>query len=96
MERHLLTAAELDAFVKEKPEWSVAGDALERTYRFADFVHAFAFMSAVAMHCERLNHHPEWSNVYGVVKIRLTTHDRGGVTSLDTALALLMEELASG
>jgi len=95
MERHLLTAAELDAYVKEVKGWSVVGDALEKTYRFADFVHAFAFMSAVAMHCERLNHHPEWSNVYGVVKIRLTTHDRGGVTSLDTTLASLMEEIAS-
>ncbi|MDG2024986.1 MAG: 4a-hydroxytetrahydrobiopterin dehydratase [Actinomycetota bacterium] len=95
MERHLLTAAELDAYVKEVKGWSVVGDALEKTYRFADFVHAFAFMSAVAMHCERLNHHPEWSNVYGVVKIRLTTHDRGGVTSLDTTLASVMEELAS-
>ena len=95
MERHLLTAAELDAFVQELPGWSVVGDALERTYRFVDFVYAFAFMSAVAMHCERLNHHPEWSNVYGVVKIRLTTHDRGGVTSLDTTLASLMEEIAS-
>ena len=95
MERHLLTAAELDAYVKEVKGWSVVGDALEKTYRFADFVHAFAFMSAVAMHCERLNHHPEWSNVYGVVKIRLTTHDRGGVPSLDTTLASVMEELAS-
>ena len=95
MERHLLTAAELDAYVKEVKGWSGVGDALEKTYRFADFVHAFAFMSAVAMHCERLNHHPEWSNVYGVVKIRLTTHDRGGVTSLDTTLASVMEELAS-
>ena len=95
MERHLLTAAELDAYVKEVKGWSVVGDALEKTYRFADFVHAFAFMSAVAMHCERLNHHPEWSNVYGVVQIRLTTHDRGGVTSLDTTLASVMEELAS-
>ena len=95
MERHLLTAAELDAYVKGVKGWSVVGDALEKTYRFADFVHAFAFMSAVAMHCERLNHHPEWSNVYGVVKIRLTTHDRGGVTSLDTTLASVMEELAS-
>jgi 4a-hydroxytetrahydrobiopterin dehydratase len=52
-------------------------------------------MSAVAMHCERLNHHVEWSNVYEVVEVRLTTHDRGGVTSLDTTLALLMEDLAN-
>ena len=88
MERHLLAAEELELFLRDLPEWSVAGDLLTRTYQFADFVRAFTFMSAVAMHCERLNHHPEWSNVYGRVEVRLTTHDLGGVTSLDTALAL--------
>ena len=96
MERHLLAAEELELFLRDLPEWSVAGDLLTRTYKFADFVRAFTFMSAVAMHCERLNHHPEWSNVYGRVEVRLTTHDLGGVTSLDTALARIMEELADG
>ena len=94
MERHLLAAEELELFLRDLPEWSVAGDLLTRTYQFADFVRAFTFMSAVAMHCERLNHHPEWSNVYGRVEVRLTTHDLGGVTSLDTALARIMEELS--
>ncbi|MED5173428.1 MAG: 4a-hydroxytetrahydrobiopterin dehydratase [Actinomycetota bacterium] len=96
MERRLLAAEELELFLRDLPEWSVAGDLLTRTYQFADFVRAFTFMSAVAMHCERLNHHPEWSNVYGRVEVRLTTHDLGGVTSLDTALARIMEELADG
>tara|TARA_B100001179_G_C18602360_1_gene411294 strand:+ start:941 stop:1231 length:291 start_codon:yes stop_codon:yes gene_type:complete len=96
MERHLLAAEELELFLRDLPGWSVAGDLLTRTYQFADFVRAFTFMSAVAMHCERLNHHPEWSNVYGRVEVRLTTHDLGGVTSLDTALARIMEELADG
>ena len=96
MERHLLAAEELELFLRDLPEWSVAGDLLTRTYQFADFVRAFTFMSDVAMHCERLNHHPEWSNVYGRVEVRLTTHDLGGVTSLDTALARIMEELADG
>ena len=96
MERHLLAAEELELFLRDLPEWSVAGDLLTRTYQFADFVRAFTFMSAVAMHCERLNHHPEWSNVYGRVEVRLTTHDLGGVPSLDTALARNMEELADG
>ena len=96
MERHLLAAEELELFLRDLPEWSVAGDLLTRTYQFADFVRAFTFMSAVAMHCERLNHHPEWSNVYGRVEVRLTTHDLGGVTSLDTALARIKEELADG
>jgi len=96
MERHLLAAEELELFLRDLPGWSVAGDLLTRTYQFEDFVRAFTFMSAVAMHCERLNHHPEWSNVYGRVEVRLTTHDLGGVTSLDTALARIMEELADG
>ena len=96
MERHLLAAEELELFLRDLPGWSVAGDLWTRTYQFADFVRAFTFMSAVAMHCERLNHHPEWSNVYGRVEVRLTTHDLGGVTSLDTALARIMEELADG
>ena len=96
MERHLLAAEELELFLRDLPGWSVAEDLLTRTYHFADFVRAFTFMSAVAMHCERLNHHPEWSNVYGRVEVRLTTHDLGGVTSLDTALARIMEELADG
>ena len=96
MEHHLLAAEELELFLRDLPGWSVAEDLLTRTYQFADFVRAFTFMSAVAMHCERLNHHPEWSNVYGRVEVRLTTHDLGGVTSLDTALARIMEELADG
>ena len=96
MERHLLAAEELELFLRDLPGWSVAEDLLTRTYQFADFVRAFTFMSAVAMHCERLNHHPEWSNVYGRGEVRLTTHDLGGVTSLDTALARIMEELADG
>ena len=96
MERHLLAAEELELFLRDLPGWSVAEDLLTRTYQFADFVRAFTFMSAVSMHCERLNHHPEWSNVYGRVEVRLTTHDLGGVTSLDTALARIMEELADG
>ena len=96
MERHLLKAEEIDTFLKEQPEWCFSVDSLTRTYQFPDFVSAFAFMSAVATHCDCLNHHPDWSNVYGVVKVRLTTHDRGGVTSLDTGLAQIMEDLANG
>ena len=65
-------------------------------FKFANFVEAFAFMTAVAMHCERLDHHPEWSNVYSTVNVRLTTHDQNGITRLDVALADVMEELADG
>ncbi len=78
------------------PQWTVNEIAIERVFKFANFVEAFAFMTAVAMHCERLDHHPEWSNVYSTVSVRLTTHDQNGITRLDVALADVMEELAGG
>lgn len=67
--------------------WELRGGALYRELRFRDFVEAFSFMTAVAMIAERMNHHPDWSNSYGKVTIRLTTHDAGGVTEKDVALA---------
>jgi 4a-hydroxytetrahydrobiopterin dehydratase len=71
------------------PAWSaVEGrDAIRRQFRFADFKMAFAFMTRVALEAERMDHHPEWSNVYATVDVVLTTHDAGGVTALDIALA---------
>jgi 4a-hydroxytetrahydrobiopterin dehydratase len=76
------------------PAWSLAGGKLHRELRFPDFVHAFGFMSRVALVAEAMNHHPEWSNVYGRVVIDLVTHDAGGVTALDLALARRIDELA--
>jgi 4a-hydroxytetrahydrobiopterin dehydratase len=60
---------------------------IEREFRFADFRAAFAFMTRVALAAERADHHPEWSNVYNRVTVRLTTHDAGGLTDNDFALA---------
>ena len=71
-------------------------DALQRTYRFKDFNAAFGFMSRVAMLAEKLDHHPEWFNVYNRVEVTLTTHDADGVTALDVALATFMNEAAAG
>ena len=68
-------------------------DAIEKTFVFADFNVAFAWMSRVAMMAEKLDHHPEWSNVYNQVEITLTTHDAGGVTEKDTALAAAIDSL---
>ena len=96
MKREPLTTEQLSDVTREMPEWVVATGGLERTFEFENFVRAFSFMTAVALHCERLDHHPEWSNVYGTVRIRLTTHDRGGVTDLDVAMAELIESLAYG
>ena len=67
-------------------------DAIARTYRFADFNAAFGFMTRVALKADKMDHHPEWSNVYNRVAITLTTHD--GVTALDIELARFMDEAA--
>ena len=64
-----------------------ARDAILRTFKFENFIDAFAFMTAVALEAEKANHHPEWSNVYGEVSILLTTHDVGGLSERDIDLA---------
>jgi len=72
-----------------------SGWCIEREFRFSGFVQAFSFMTAVALHAEKLDHHPDWSNVYNRVHIRLSTHDAGGVTEFDLALAEAAEAAAS-
>ncbi len=75
-------------------EWRVNGNNLERTLLFKDFSEAFAFMTRVAMEAEKLNHHPEWSNVYNKVVIRLSTHDAGNtITQKDYELAAAIDAL---
>jgi 4a-hydroxytetrahydrobiopterin dehydratase len=78
------------------PEWSLVKDrdAITRYFRFRDFVEAFAFISAVALLAERAGHHPEWTNVYDRVEIILTTHDAGGLTERDAAMAGRIDALA--
>jgi 4a-hydroxytetrahydrobiopterin dehydratase len=76
------------------PQWTLADGRLKRTYQFRDFVEAFAFMTAAALRVQEMDHHPEWSNVYGTVRVELTTHDAGGVTARDVELAGRMEALA--
>ncbi len=68
-------------------------DAISRTFAFPDFVTAFGFMTRVALHAEKADHHPEWSNVYGRVEITLTTHDCDGLSEKDVALARLVDGL---
>ena len=77
----------------ELPDWrEVAGrDAIARKFTFRDFNEAFAFMTRVAMLAEKMDHHPEWTNVYRTVEVILTTHDAGGVTEKDVQLARAMD-----
>ncbi|KAA5803454.1 4a-hydroxytetrahydrobiopterin dehydratase [Alkalicaulis satelles] len=69
-------------------------DAVRKVYAFADFKAAFAFMTRTALKAEQMDHHPEWFNVYDKVDVTLTTHDAGGVTTLDLELARFMDEAA--
>lgn len=74
--------------------WALEDGKLQREFRFANFVRAFGFMASAAMEAEKMNHHPEWCNVYNKVVVQLTTHEAGGITELDFKLAGIMNELA--
>ncbi len=76
-------------------QWDAARDAIRKRFTFADFNEAFGFMTRVALAAERADHHPEWSNVWNHVDIALTTHDSGGLTARDIALAKRIEVLAA-
>ena len=83
--------------LKGLPLWRAAEggrDAIQRSYRFSDFTAAFGFMTRTALMAEKLDHHPEWFNVYNRVDVTLTTHDADGVTELDVTLAKLMDMAA--
>jgi len=86
-----LTEAEIALALTSLPGWNRDGEFLVRHYKFKDFTHAFAFMARVALLAEKADHHPEWSNVYNRVDIRLTTHDADGLTGRDTALAAAID-----
>jgi 4a-hydroxytetrahydrobiopterin dehydratase len=93
-----LSAAARGRALAELSGWAaVPGrDAIARAYRFASFSEAFGFMTRVALVAEKMDHHPEWSNVYRDVQVTLSTHSAGGVTELDVALATAMDRLAGG
>ena len=75
--------------------WTLANGKLHREYKFADFIHAFGFMATAAIAIEKMNHHPEWFNVYNRVVVDLTTHDAGGISQRDFDLAGLLDQFAS-
>nr|HEX4318682.1 4a-hydroxytetrahydrobiopterin dehydratase [Kofleriaceae bacterium] len=89
-----LSDADITSRLASTPGWTVANGKLHRDFQFADFVAAFGFMARAALVAEKLNHHPEWFNVYNKVAVDLATHDAGGITALDFELAAAMTKLA--
>ena len=89
------SAEELSQALAELPGWSCEDGKLRRGYRFPSFGSAIAFMVRVAFEAERLDHHPNWSNVYDRVQVELWTHDVGGITDRDLMLARAMEQHAA-
>ena len=94
-ERRALSGTELQELVEALEGWQVKDGKLHREYRFADFVQAFGFMATSAFGIEKMNHHPEWLNVYGTVVVDLTTHDASGITAKDFELARHLDRIAS-
>jgi len=90
-----LTAGERSEALRVLHGWSVLGDrdAITKSFKFKDFNAAFGFMSRAALVAEKMDHHPEWFNVYNSVVVTLTTHDAGGLTAKDIALARSMDEI---
>jgi 4a-hydroxytetrahydrobiopterin dehydratase len=88
-----LTDAQVALQLQDLAGWSHEGDAIVKTYKFNDFIEAISFMNQVAFHAEKLEHHPEWSNVYNKVTVRLISHDVSGITSRDIQLAKRMEQI---
>ena len=90
-----LSPAERDAALARLPQWTLREDglAIVRKLKFADFGEAFGFMTRVAIAADKADHHPEWSNVYNRVEITLTTHDAGGLSKRDVALAGAIEAM---
>ncbi len=95
MSHSLLSPEGLASALDTLPQWSSSDGKLHRSFRFPDFVSAFDWMTHIAAEAERLGHHPNWSNVYNQIEVTLWTHDQGGVTELDVALATFMDSVSS-
>ncbi len=98
MDRNKLDRKAIEAALAGLDGWMLAadGDAIARTFTFRNFSEAFAFMTRVALAAEKMDHHPDWSNVYKTVEVRLNTHDAGGLTALDFDLAKKMDRIFGG
>ena len=91
-----LSEKEIKEQVANLDGWKVVSGKINKTFEFEDFVQAFSFMTRVAMEAEKMNHHPEWFNVYNRVRIDLVTHDVGGISNYDIELAKTIDRLAKG
>ena len=89
-----MSQSEIEKEVSKLDNWKVVNGKLNRTFEFDDFVQAFGFMTKIAMNAEKMNHHPEWFNVYNRVKIDLVTHDVNGISNYDIELAKIIDTLA--
>lgn len=89
-----LSQTDIDEELKNLPGWSVVNEKLHKEFQFDSFNQAFGFMTRAAMEIEKMNHHPEWLNVYNKITIELTTHDAGGITKNDINLAKILNSLA--
>ena len=91
-----LSEAERKAALQELKDWqaSAGRDAIQRSFKFKNFSEAWGFMNRVALAAEKADHHPEWSNVYSNVEILLSTHDAGGLSEKDVALAKLIDSIS--
>jgi 4a-hydroxytetrahydrobiopterin dehydratase len=97
MSKPKLDANAIAGALRELDGWVAAADqeSIAKIFKFKNFRKAFAFMTEMAIVAEKMNHHPEWFNVYNRVEVKLTTHDSGGVTELDLKLAAAMDEAAA-
>ena len=89
-----LSQTEIDEELKSLQGWSVVNEKLHKEFQFDSFNQAFGFMTRASMEIEKMNHHPEWFNVYNKITIELTTHDAGGITKNDVNLAKILNSLA--
>ena len=88
-----LSATDVQSALSDLSDWTISNEKLHREYKFADFVHAFGFMTMAAIVVEQMAHHPEWFNVYDTVTVDLTTHDVGGISTKDVELAMKLDTL---
>ena len=89
----LIEKNQLNYFIENNPSWSVHNEAIRKEFKFNNFIDAFSFISKVALISEKMDHHPSWQNTYNKVTIELSTHDLGGITSIDIKLAEAIDKL---